>query len=203
MTIKNSKDTQNASFQVTLAFLAAAVSAKWVKWTGPIAGGEPADRYPAGVSPQACPNFPNCANPSLAAQPYTPVSQTKWTNTQAQNQWNTQPKYQSQPQWNSQPQPKYQPQPQWNSQPQQQWNAQPQQQQWNAQPQWNNQQQQQSQWNSQPQPQSQWNAPNQYNVNYNAPTRPIYENTNSVFPEPSKIPAGVDPSSCPNYPFCK
>lgn len=179
-------------FQAIVALLATAVFAKWAKWTGPIAGGEPADRYPAGISPQACPNFPNCANPSLAAQPYTPVAQTKWTNVKSQQQWNSQPQYQAQPQYQSQPQ--HQPQPQWNSQSKQQWNSQPQ---------WNNQQQQQQpQWNSHHQPQSQWNAPTQYNVNYNAPTRPIYENTNNGFPQPAKIPAGVDPSSCPNYPYC-
>jgi len=76
------------------------------------------------------------------------------------------------------PQPQWgAPQPQWQ-QPQPQWNAQPQQQ-------W---QQPQQQWNPQPQPQWQpqpsWNAA----------------------PAPSaggdKYPAGINPQTCPNYPYC-
>lgn len=38
-------------------------------WNGPLAGGVPAHQFPAGVSPQACPNYPNCNNPAVAAHP--------------------------------------------------------------------------------------------------------------------------------------
>lgn len=41
-------------------------------WHGPLAGGSPADKYPAGVSPQACPNYPHCDNPAVAANPSGP-----------------------------------------------------------------------------------------------------------------------------------
>lgn len=70
-------------------------------WNGPLAGGVPAHQFPAGVSPQACPNFPNCANPAVAAQPNSP----------APNQWNAAP----QP-WNGGQQS-------WNGGQQGQWNA--------------------------------------------------------------------------------
>lgn len=42
-------------------------------YNGPLAGGVPASLYPAGVSPQACPNFPHCTNPALAANPNAPA----------------------------------------------------------------------------------------------------------------------------------
>lgn len=41
-------------------------------WHGPLAGGVPAHQFPAGVSPQACPNYPNCNNPAVAAAPNAP-----------------------------------------------------------------------------------------------------------------------------------
>ena len=44
-------------------------------WNGPIAGGVPAARVPAGISPEACPNYPDCTNPNVAVQPDTPVQQ--------------------------------------------------------------------------------------------------------------------------------
>lgn len=49
------------------------MAAASASWNGPLAGGLPAHQYPAGVSPQACPNFPNCANPALAANPNAPA----------------------------------------------------------------------------------------------------------------------------------
>lgn len=107
-----------------------------------------AAKYPAGVDPNKCPNFPICDNAVLHGQ------------APAHNQWNAQP-YQAPA-----------PQPQWN-----QWNQQPAPQQWNHQP-------AQPQWNAQPyQAAPQWNAA----------------------PAPSggdKYPAGVNPQSCPNYPYC-
>ncbi|XP_022921218.1 uncharacterized protein [Onthophagus taurus] len=50
-----------AVFACSLAFAAAA-------WNGPLAGGVPAHQFPAGVSPESCPNFPNCNNPAVAVQ---------------------------------------------------------------------------------------------------------------------------------------
>lgn len=85
--------------------LACSVAVSQAVWNGPLAGGQPAHLYPAGVSPQACPNFPNCNNPAVAANPQQPAA----------HQWG------AQPQWNAQPN-------QWNAQPNQ-WNAQPNQ--WN------------------------------------------------------------------------
>ncbi|XP_056633155.1 bifunctional endo-1,4-beta-xylanase XylA-like [Diorhabda carinulata] len=194
---------------VKLVLLACSLAVATAVWNGPLAGGQPAHLYPAGVSPQACPNFPNCNNPAVAADPQAPASQ-----------WG------AQPQWNAQPQP------QWNAQPQSQWN---QQNNWNSQPnQWN-----QGQYNPAPVPQqwgndatsrlnkgeyigdgdyhgeglvealapgyenqnliSQWNnpnqgAPNQWNngIPHNA------QQAHGV----GQIPAGVDAHSCPNYPFC-
>ena len=84
-----------------------------------------AAKYPAGVDPNKCPNFPICDNAALHNQ--APA-----------NHWNAQP-YQApapQPQWN-----------QWNQQPAQQWQPAPQQ--WNAQP---YQQPAPQQWNAAPAP---------------------------------------------------
>ncbi|XP_066147131.1 AP2-associated protein kinase 1-like [Euwallacea fornicatus] len=35
-------------------------------YQGPLAGGQPASLYPAGVNPQSCPNYPDCTNPLVA-----------------------------------------------------------------------------------------------------------------------------------------
>lgn len=48
-------------------------------YNGPLAGGQPAHQYPAGINPQACPNFPNCDNPALAANPNAPAPQPHYT----------------------------------------------------------------------------------------------------------------------------
>lgn len=84
-----------------------------------------------------------------------------------------------QPSWGA-PAPSWnQPQPQWNPQPQPQWNPQPQ-------PQWN------------PQPQPQWNQPQ---PSWNpAPYQPPSNHLPGAGGD--KYPAGVNPQSCPNYPFC-
>lgn len=55
------------------AVLACSVAVALGAWNGPLAGGVPAHQYPAGVSPQACPNFPHCSNPALAANPDAPA----------------------------------------------------------------------------------------------------------------------------------
>lgn len=38
-------------------------------YKGPLAGGQPASLYPAGLDPSSCPNFPLCTNPSVSALP--------------------------------------------------------------------------------------------------------------------------------------
>lgn len=87
-------------------------------WNGPLAGGVPASQFPAGVSPHACPNYPNCANPAVAASPQAAAPLGHYGG--QQNQWNN-PAPQ---QWNN-------PAPQWNQQQGGQWNNAP------AVPQWN------------------------------------------------------------------
>lgn len=159
-----------------------------------------AHQLPAGVSHAQCPNYPLCDNAALHKQA------PEW------NQWNAQPAHD---QWNAQPQ--------WNAPaPQQQWSA-PAHQQWAPAPvhqkaaqypagvdpskcpnfpicdnaalhnqapaagHW--QQPSQQQWNAQPQ----WNAPA-----LNGP----YNNHIGSTAGGDKYPAGVDPHSCPNYPYC-
>ncbi|KAF5304685.1 hypothetical protein FQA39_LY09462 [Lamprigera yunnana] len=58
---------------VKLALFAFFVAAASAVYNGPLAGGVPASLYPAGISPHACPNYPHCANPSLAANPNAPA----------------------------------------------------------------------------------------------------------------------------------
>ncbi|XP_050500292.1 bifunctional endo-1,4-beta-xylanase XylA-like [Diabrotica virgifera virgifera] len=192
---------------VKLVVLACSLAVATAVWNGPLAGGQPAHLYPAGVSPQACPNFPNCANPAVAANPQAPTAQ-QWG--APQQQWNAQP----QPQWN-----------QWNNNNnnnqwnQGQYNPSPVPQQWgndatsrlnsgeyigdgdyhgeglvearapgyenqNLIAQWDNPNQgAPNQWNNGA---NQWNAP------------PNAHQAHGV----GQIPAGVDAQSCPNYPFC-
>ncbi|KAJ8974198.1 hypothetical protein NQ317_011343 [Molorchus minor] len=175
-----------------IAILACAVAAAAAVWNGPLAGGQPAALYPAGVSPQACPNFPHCSNPALAANPNQAVPQ-------AAHQWNAQP----QPQWNAQPQP------QWNGQPQPQWN----QGQYNPQsvPQWGN--DVQTRLNR-----GEYVGDGDYHGEGLAEAlAPGYANHGGWNPGPTsyapqpvaqqahgvgQIPAGVDAHACPNYPFC-
>lgn len=94
---------------VVALFLAVANSA----YTGPLAGGQSAAQFPAGIDPQACPNYPICENPSVAvnqvaasayASPYqTPqysqaqYAQPQYTQPQYSQQQYAQPQY-AQPQ---------------------------------------------------------------------------------------------------------
>lgn len=95
-------------------------------YNGPLAGGQPAALYPAGVDPKACPNFPDCTNPAVAVN-QVPQSQFQPQSYQAQPQYQSQ---QYQPQSQYQPQPQYtQPINQYNPVYPQQYAAQPQQQQ--------------------------------------------------------------------------
>ncbi|XP_060523445.1 uncharacterized protein LOC132700284 [Cylas formicarius] len=74
-----------------LAVLTCCLAAVAAVYNGPLAGGRPADLYPAGVSPQACPNFPHCSNPAVSADPNTPLN----------NNWGSpQPQWGQQQQWN-------------------------------------------------------------------------------------------------------
>ncbi|KAL1497557.1 hypothetical protein ABEB36_008498 [Hypothenemus hampei] len=45
---------------------AASSYAQQQPYRGPLAGGQPASLYPAGVNPQSCPNYPDCTNPLVA-----------------------------------------------------------------------------------------------------------------------------------------
>ncbi|KAF5304791.1 hypothetical protein FQR65_LT07808 [Abscondita terminalis] len=58
---------------VKLALFACFVAATLAAYNGPLAGGVPASLYPAGISPHACPNYPHCSNPSVAANPNAPA----------------------------------------------------------------------------------------------------------------------------------
>ncbi|KAF7278556.1 uncharacterized protein LOC143196703 [Rhynchophorus ferrugineus] len=161
-------------------------------YNGPLAGGLPASLYPAGVSPQACPNFPNCANPAVAASPNAPAA----------NNWG------GQQQWNGNPQPA------WTQGPQNQWNNNN----YNPQPvpQW-------SPNNQNALDRGEYTGDGDYHGEGLAEAlAPGYENSGgwrnwnnnnqpaqSWNPGPPAgvrpaggIPAGVDPGSCPNYPFC-
>ncbi|KAK9873967.1 hypothetical protein WA026_002318 [Henosepilachna vigintioctopunctata] len=82
---------------VVALFLAVSNSA----YTGPLAGGQPAAQFPAGLDPQSCPNYPICENPSVAANP-VPISQY---NSQYQPIQYSQPQYNQAPQY--QPQARY------------------------------------------------------------------------------------------------
>lgn len=113
------------------------------------ASAQSAAKFPAGVDPNKCPNFPICDNAALHNQAPS-------------NHWDAQAYQAPQQQWN-----------QWNQPAAPQWNAAPAAPQWNAQPY----QQPAPQWNAQPHQQA-------------APTGG------------DKFPAGVNPQSCPNYPYC-
>lgn len=72
-------------------------------WTGPLAGGLPASQFPAGVSPQACPNYPNCNNPALAANPSAPAP---YNSAPQYNPYQGAPQYNA---YNPSPVPQYNP----------------------------------------------------------------------------------------------
>ncbi|KAG5890649.1 hypothetical protein JTB14_034937 [Gonioctena quinquepunctata] len=215
---------------VKLAVIACSLAAASAAYNGPLAGGQPAALYPAGVDPKACPNFPDCTNPAVAVN-------------QVPQDYNSAPQYQQPQQYQPQPQ-QYQPQYQ---QPQQ---YQPQPQQLQAQP-----QQYQAPINQYNPVHAQQYAPKQQaqyapeiqsaldkgeyigDGDYHgeglaealapghaAPTQRSYNpapafqpapqyagynqapaqqyNQAGAHATPAQIPAGVDASACPNYPFC-
>lgn len=151
------------------------------------ASAQSAAKYPAGVDPSKCPNFPICDNAALHS-------------TQPANQWNAQPYQAPAPQWN-----------QWNQQPAQQW-QQPAQQwqqpapQWNAAP--------APQWNAAPAPSS---GGDKYPAGVSPQSCPNYPycDTNAGLSghQAARVaplqgfterlyPAGVSAAQCPNYPEC-
>ncbi|CAO1379382.1 unnamed protein product [Diamesa tonsa] len=149
-------------------------------------------KYPAGVDPAKCPNFPICDNAAL--HNVAPQKQwNQWEQPQPQQQWNA-----PQPQWNA-PQPQ-----QWAPQPQQ-WAPQPQQ--WNPAP--------EPQWNA-PAPQTP-SGGDKYPAGVSPQSCPNYPYCDvSGTPGsagPPRVaplqgftqrlyPAGVSAQSCPNYPEC-
>ncbi|XP_018574003.1 uncharacterized protein LOC108913030 [Anoplophora glabripennis] len=181
---------------VKLAVLACSLAAAHAAWNGPLAGGQPASLYPAGVSPQACPNFPHCSNPAVAANPNQAAPQ-QWGNPQPQwNHWDNNNQWNHGSQWN--------PQPQWNQN--NNWNAQPV-------PQYSN--DIQARLNR-----GEYVGDGDYHgeglaealaPGY-APAYGGWQNQGGWNPGPNhgaqqahgvgQIPAGVDARSCPNYPFC-
>ncbi|XP_018333267.1 uncharacterized protein LOC108742522 [Agrilus planipennis] len=179
---------------VKLVVLACISSVALAAYNGPLAGGEPAHRYPAGVDPSACPNFPHCNNPAVAV------------NQQPAHAWN------AQPQWNAAPQNQWNPAPQnhWNAAPQNQWNAAPQQ--WNAQPSWNGNQNAldsgaytgDGDWHGEGLAEAGAFGDISHNFNDPAPGHPIPQAAHHVpVPGlPAQLPAGVDAHACPNYPYC-
>lgn len=150
------------------------------------ASAQSAAKFPAGVDPNKCPNFPICDNAALHNQ--APANQWNAQYQQPQPQWN---------QWNPQPAA-----PQWNAQPQiSQWNPQP------AAPQWNANYQQpahsQSGGDKFPAGVSPESCPNYPYCEVNAGSghhaaraAPLQGFTERLYP------AGVSPQSCPNYPEC-
>ncbi|XP_044746705.1 RNA polymerase II degradation factor 1-like [Coccinella septempunctata] len=49
-----------------LMILASALALSAGAYNGPLAGGQPASQFPAGIDPKACPNFPDCSSPLVA-----------------------------------------------------------------------------------------------------------------------------------------
>lgn len=153
------------------------------------ASAQSAAKYPAGVDPSKCPNFPICDNAALHNQ------------APAANHWNAQPYQAPAPQYNQWQQP----QQQWQ-QPQQQW-QQPQQQ-WNAPA---------PQWNAAPAPApaggdkypagvSPQSCPNYPYCDVNAGAGHSGHHVARAAPLPGYTerlyPAGVSAAQCPNYPEC-
>ncbi|KAK9873966.1 hypothetical protein WA026_002317 [Henosepilachna vigintioctopunctata] len=49
-----------------LMMLACTLALSTGAYNGPLAGGQPAAQYPAGIDPKSCPNFPSCSSPLVA-----------------------------------------------------------------------------------------------------------------------------------------
>ncbi|CAD7076816.1 unnamed protein product [Hermetia illucens] len=152
---------------------------------------QPASQFPAGVNPALCPGFPICDN-ALLHNPQPAQQGGQWNPAAQHNgQWN--PADDQSGQWN----PAADQSGQWNPAADQsgQWNpAADQSGQWNPAA---HQAQPQNQWNN---PAPQWNAPA---PNWAAPAQPAYNPPASNHLDGGdKYPAGINPQSCPNYPYC-
>nr|XP_023012860.1 activating signal cointegrator 1 complex subunit 2 homolog [Leptinotarsa decemlineata]AYA49993.1 cuticular protein hypothetical 1 [Leptinotarsa decemlineata] len=216
---------------VKLAVIACSFAFASAAYNGPLAGGQPAALYPAGVDPKACPNFPDCTNPAVAVNqiPQEYNSAPQYQQYQAQPQYQPQ-QYQAQPQYQPQQyqaQPQYQPQPQQYQAPINQYNPVHAQQYAPS---------QKSQYAPEIQnaldrgeyigdgdyhgeglaealapghaarqsynPAPAYNQAPQYQARaYNPAPAPQY-NQAGAHATPAQIPAGVDANACPNYPFC-
>ncbi|CAG9854541.1 unnamed protein product [Phyllotreta striolata] len=98
------------------------LTASLAAYNGPLAGGQPAALYPAGVDPKACPNFPVCSNPSVAVNQVPEQARAQYAPAPQQPAQYQQPIQYQQPSQYQQPQyqqPQYQ-QPQYQ-QPQAQY----------------------------------------------------------------------------------
>ncbi|XP_050316400.1 uncharacterized protein LOC126750734 [Anthonomus grandis grandis] len=86
---------------VKLAVFVCFAGTALAQYQGPLAGGQPASLFPAGVSPQSCPNYPDCSNPLVAISQNGPAPPQY----SQQSQQYQQPQYQPQPQYQQQYQP--------------------------------------------------------------------------------------------------
>lgn len=190
-----------------LFFVGCALALAKAAYNGPLAGGQPAAQYPAGIDPASCPNYPDCSSPFVAISG-TPQAR--------QLQYNVQPQYNTAPQ-------------QYNAAPQQ-YNAVPQQ--YNQYAQQPAVYQPQPQVPSQRQyapeiqnaldrgeyigdgdyhgeglaeagaPGYQQAAPVQARAYNPGPAQYAGAHHNHASRGATLLPAGVDASQCPNYPFC-
>ncbi|CAH1164182.1 unnamed protein product [Phaedon cochleariae] len=216
---------------VKLAVIACSLALASAAYNGPLAGGQPADLFPAGVDPKACPNFPVCSNPAVAVN-QVPVQEYPQ---QYQPQQYQPQQYQAQPQhYQAQPQ-QYQAQPQQYQSAINQYNP--------VLPQQYAAQQSQAQYSPElqnaldrgeyigdgdyhgeglaealapghgaPQQRAYNPAPAYNQAAYSQPQavpqydarayNPAQYNQAGAHAIPAQIPAGVDASACPNYPFC-
>ncbi|CAH0551880.1 unnamed protein product [Brassicogethes aeneus] len=209
---------------VKLTVFACSLALAIAAYNGPLAGGLPAAKYPAGIDPASCPDFPNCNNPLVAisndpaaVRQFQPAQQPQHQQYQPQQY---QPQQYQQPRQYQQPQQQYQGSiSQYNPVLASQYQQQP------AQGQYSSDVQnalnegkyigdgdyhgeglaealapghvQQAAPQYQPAPQyNQYNSAPQYQQYNQAPAVP------AGHAQPAQIPAGVDPNSCPNYPYC-
>ncbi|XP_060525901.1 calcium-binding protein P-like [Cylas formicarius] len=191
---------------VKLAVFACALSATFAQqYRGPLAGGQPASLYPAGVDPQLCPNFPHCSNPLVAIGQSAPQQYAQNAPQQYQQYQQPQQQYQSQPQYQPQPQ-QYQPQQYAPNQQQQQYSPEIQQRLDRGEYIGDGDYRGEGLAEALAPGYAQQAAP-QYNAapSYQAPQQQ-YNPAAYAAPQqhatPAQIPAGVSPQACPNYPYC-
>ncbi|XP_045475737.1 DNA translocase FtsK-like [Harmonia axyridis] len=117
-----------------LMILACALALTSGAYNGPLAGGQPASQFPAGIDPKACPNFPDCSSPLVAISqaaslpgvqhdPLQQYSHYQQPAPQASRQFAPQQYNQAPQQYNAAPQQYNQAPQQYNPAPQQQYNV--------------------------------------------------------------------------------